>query len=153
MSRVVASGLFALCSVAAVPCQRDPAAPSAPAAPAAPKPPGPDAVLPPGEFALPKLVELGAAACGRNILWNGREDHDPRPIALTEPVPLAPETAMETLRSLLYTRGLGILPVDPDRGVFEVVSFLGQRGHEFERHVAPATPERCSRLPTANAGS
>lgn len=108
---------------------------------------GPRAVLPPGEIALPKLVERCAAACGRNILWNGREDHDSRPIALTEPVPLAPETALETLRSLLYTRGLGILSVDSERGILEVVAFAGQRGREFERQAAPATPEQVLAAP------
>ena len=105
------------------------------------------ACLAPGEWQLPALAAFVSQVTHHNILWNDREVVDAAPITLTEPVPLDPETAEDTLCSLLFTRRLALLPVDAKKGIYEVISIVGQRGRELEEHAEQRTPEQVLAAP------
>jgi hypothetical protein len=108
----------------------------------------PKTVLPAGEIELQQLVRLVAQTCRYNILIDERElVADPRPIELTEPVPIDPETGIETLTSLLYTRGFGLMPVDEEKGIYEVVAMLGMRDRELANCAVFRTPEQVLAAP------
>ena len=54
----------------------------------------------------------------------------------------------EMLTSLLWTRGLALVPLDEKKGVYEVLSMSGQRAREIPTRAAHRTPEQVLARPT-----
>lgn len=86
----------------------------------------------PGEMEIQKLVELIGRYARCNILCDTAELGRIKTITLTEPVELDRASCMEALSSLLYTVGFGLLPVDEQKGIFQVVSMNGPRGRDLD---------------------
>jgi hypothetical protein len=101
--------------------------------------------LSPGEHDLVDLVEKAATILGRNILWQDSERQVVKGQGLTvflnNPVKLTPAAFEELLGNLLYTRGFAIVPVDPEKGFYEVLCLYGQRQREVMTRAKWRTPE------------
>jgi hypothetical protein len=98
-------------------------------------------VVPPGELTVQQLVQTVARVAKHSILCDEQQIIGAKPIALTEPVTLEAESCEELLCSLLRTRGLALVPVDAERGVYEVIAINGPRGHEIASAAVTRTPE------------
>lgn len=108
--------------------------------------------LAPGEHDLVELVEKAATVLGRNILWQPTE----RPaknagltVTLNNPVKVTPSGFEELLGNLLYAQGLAIVPIDADKGFFEVIALQGPRGREIMSRAPWRTPEEIQARPQA----
>jgi hypothetical protein len=111
---------------------------SAPAPQAAPMKP---MVLRAGEISVIDLVATVGQVGKHNILCTEQQAAGAKPIALTQPVALEPATCEDLLCSLLYTRGLALVPVQSERGGFEVIALAGSRGQEVMGSAPTRTPE------------
>ncbi|HEU4418333.1 MAG TPA: hypothetical protein VFT55_05300 [Planctomycetota bacterium] len=101
--------------------------------------------LPPGEHDLVDLVAKAAAILGRNILWPDTERQAAKgqglSVFLNNPIKLTPPAFEELLANLLYTRGFAIVPVDPEKGFYEVLYLHGPRQRELMNRAQWRTPE------------
>jgi hypothetical protein len=98
-------------------------------------------VVPPGEQSVQQLVQTVARVAKHSILCDEQQLAGAKPIALTEPVTLEAETCEELLCSLLRTRSLALVPVDAERGIYEVIAMNGPRGQEIASSAVARTPE------------
>ena len=100
--------------------------------------------LSPGEHDLVDLVAKAATILGRNILWQDTERQakgQGLSVVLNNPVKLTPAAFEELLANLLYTRGFAIVPVDPEKGFYEVICLSGPRQREVTNRAQWRTPE------------
>lgn len=101
--------------------------------------------LPPGDHDLVDLVEKAATILGRNILWLDSERQVAKgqglTVTLNNPIKLTPPAFEELLANLLYTRGFAIVPVDPEKGFYEVISLYGSRQRDVVNRAPWRTPE------------
>jgi hypothetical protein len=101
--------------------------------------------LAPGEHDLGELVDKAATVLGRNILWQDTEraaaGKNSLRVTLHNPVKVTPQAFEELLSSLLYTQGFAIVPVDAEKGFYEVISLFGQRAREVMNRAVWRTPE------------
>ena len=142
--------LFASLALAAVlPCQHEPAR----AADKATKAPF---VFEPGVVDVRTLIERCGAYLQCNILLDeaelggGRQQRpaakaaDAAPegpfVALQLPVVTDRDGCEELLGSLLWTRGLALVPLDEQKGVYEVLSVHGPRAREIPLRAVLRTP-------------
>jgi hypothetical protein len=101
--------------------------------------------LPPGDHDLVDLVEKAATVLGRNILWQDSERQVAKgqglTVTLNNPVKLTPPAFEELLANLLYTRGFAIIPVDAEKGFYEVICLYGPRQRDVMNRAPWRTPE------------
>jgi hypothetical protein len=101
--------------------------------------------LAPGEHDLSDLVDKAATVLGRNILWQESErmaaGKNSLRVTLHNPVKVTPAAFEELLGSLLYTQGFSIVPVDAEKGFYEVISLYGQRAREVMNRATWRTPD------------
>ena len=101
--------------------------------------------LAPGEHDLVDLVEKAATILGRNILWTDTERQVAKgqglSVFLNNPIKLTPPAFEELLANLLYTRGFAIVPVDPEKGFYEVLCVYGPRQRDVMNRAPWRTPE------------
>jgi hypothetical protein len=101
--------------------------------------------LPPGDHDLVDLVEKAATILGRNILWQETERQGAKgqglTVSLNNPVKLTPPAFEELLANLLYSRGFAIVPVDSEKGFYEVICLYGPRQRDVMNRAPWRTPE------------
>lgn len=106
--------------------------------------------LPDGEITVSELIDATARFLGRNILWNSQELQavgGDSSFYLQKQVVVDALGCEELLYSMLYTKGLAVLPVDERRGFFEVIALNGPRGREVYSRAASRTAEQVLRRP------
>lgn len=104
-------------------------------------------MVPPGEQSVVQLVQVAARVARRTILCDEQQITGAKAIALTEPVTFEPATCEDLLCNLLRTRGLALVPVDAERGIFEVIAMHGPRGREIMAAALVRTPEEILEQP------
>lgn len=136
----------------------------------------PPFVFEPGVVELRALVERCGAYLQRNILLDdselqsnsGRKARPAPPAAAGAPAAAAPaadgptgpfvelqlpivtdrDGCEEMLTSLLWTRGLALIPLDEAKGVYEVLSMSGARAREIPTRAVQRTAEQVLARPT-----
>jgi hypothetical protein len=106
--------------------------------------------LPEGEVTVTELIDAAARFLGRNILWNSQEL---QAVGGDSSFYLQKTTAVdavgceELLYSMLFTKGLAVLPVDEPRGFYEVVALNGPRGREVSSRATSRSVAAVLRRP------
>lgn len=121
-----------------------PAVAQTPAAPAAPAPAKAPFVFEAGTHELRPLVDRCAAYLQRNILIDGKElitINGQGPFELQMPVVTDRDGCEEMLESLLWTKGLTIVPLDEAKGVYEILSTVGMRSREILQRAPVRTTQ------------
>jgi len=102
-------------------------------------------VLEAGDHRTSDLVDKAAQFLGRNILFCEQETAQCGPgggtLRLQQRVEVDATGCEELLCSLLYVRGLALVPIDEARGMWEVLSMAGPRGREVQSRAVLRTPE------------
>jgi hypothetical protein len=92
-------------------------------------------VLEAGDHRTTDLVDKAAQFLGRNILFCEQETAQCGPgggtLRLQQRVEVDATGCEELLCSLLYVRGLALVPIDEARGMYEVLAMAGPRGREL----------------------
>jgi type II secretory pathway component GspD/PulD (secretin) len=93
-------------------------------------------VLDAGDHRTSDLVDKAAQFLGRNILFCEQETAQCGPgggtLRLQQRVEVDATGCEELLCSLLFVRGLALVPIDEARGVYEVLAMAGPRGRELQ---------------------
>lgn len=106
--------------------------------------------LPDGEIALSELIDAAARFLGRNILWSGRELQaagGDSSFYLQKQIVVDALGCEELLYSMLFTKGLVVLPVDERRGFYEVIAMNGPRAREVYTRAPARAVEQVLRRP------
>ena len=91
--------------------------------------------IPPGDRKIAQLVDQAARYLQASfVVADPRLLADPPPFALTEPVTTDRAGCLRALAAVLSTRGLAVVPLDPDHGIYEIV----QRQHEGWAYIKAA---------------
>ncbi|MCR9246327.1 MAG: hypothetical protein NXI31_14945 [bacterium] len=94
--------------------------------------------IPPGKFEVKALLQMIGKFSGQNLICADRTVASGfGPIELVAPLAIKRDDAVATLANVLYPHSLAMLPIDPEKGVYEVVSLRGPRSREV---LAAATP-------------
>jgi hypothetical protein len=105
-------------------------------------------VLPAGDIEIRDLIDASARFLQRNILYRQEELAQAHPpLSFQKELALDAIGCEEVLCQLLYVRGLALLTLDADRGLYEVVSMQGPRAREVMLNVQRRTPEEVLRRP------
>ena len=101
-------------------------------------------VLLPGDIEIDELVNVCANYLGWNILLDQQEidGHGKSSTKLQRPVTTDQDGCEELLYTLLYRKGLAVIPIDAKRNICEVVSMTGPRGREVPMAAVFKTPEQ-----------
>jgi hypothetical protein len=96
-------------------------------------------VLPAGEFTVAELIDAVSTFLCRNYLFDGTEILHAQGFSLQRPIALDALGSEEMLYALLSTRDFAVLPLDEQRGIYQIVSLdPGQRRND----VLVSTPWR-----------
>ena len=98
-------------------------------------------VLPPGEIELNDLVDVCANYLNRNILFDKQEVGNNSSTTLQRPITVDRDGCEELMSSLLYRKGFAVIPIDPKRDLWEVISLTGPRGQEIYNAATYKKPE------------
>lgn len=142
--------LGVLVSLAA--CASDSQARDAQAKPLPQAQPQPQFEFPAGDVPITDLVARCGAFLGWNILFNPQELQgvaQPATIALERPVQTDRDGCEDLLSSLLWSKGFGIMPLDGERGVYEVVFMAGSRAREYSSRAVHRTVEQVRARPNS----
>jgi hypothetical protein len=100
-------------------------------------------VLEAGDHRTSDLVDKAAQFLGRNILFCEQETAQCGPgggtLRLQQRVEVDATGCEELLCSLLYVRGLALVPIDEARGMYEVLAMAGPRGRELQSRATLRT--------------
>lgn len=106
--------------------------------------------LPVGEVTLEDLLVSAARFLDRNLMWSPGElagaIHGST-FTFRRALTLDATACEEVLCNLLYMKGLVLLPLDPDRGIYEVVNLNGQRAREVSTRAPWRSPEEVLKRP------
>lgn len=84
--------------------------------------------LPPGDLTLAQLVDLTARYLHANfVVADPQLLANPAPMTLTWPVVTDRAGCLRALAAILSTRGLALMPLDPEHGIHEIVSVNSER--------------------------
>lgn len=131
---------------APVPPQEDPKAQP----PRARAVPGQGFVLEAGDIAVEELIDQAARFLNRNVLYNPAElaaAGGRAGIRLQKRIELDALGCEELLASLLYVNGFAVIPLDADKGFYEVVAIHGPRGREVVSRPIAMDPDQVLRRP------
>lgn len=106
--------------------------------------------LPEGEVTVSELIDAAARYLGRNILWSSQELQavgGDSSFYLQKQIAVDAIGCEELLYSLLLTKGLTVVPIDEQRGFFEVIAVYGPRSREIQSHAVSRTAEAVLRRP------
>ena len=106
--------------------------------------------LPEGKVGIEELIDAAARFLGRNILTNPAElagAGQGSSFVLHKPVAVDAAGCEELLYNLLYTKGFAVVPIDPDKGFYEVVAMAGPRGRELTSRPTKRSAEAVLRRP------
>jgi hypothetical protein len=113
------------------------------------RPPMQTFVLDPGEIRVTELIDKSAAFLGRNILFTEQELAGPSSsLKLQQRVEVDVRGCEELLNTLLYTRGLVVLPLDEEKKIYEVINLAGPRQREVTNRATLRSPEELLARPT-----
>lgn len=101
-------------------------------------------VLEPGTYTVKDLIDRSARFLGRNYIYSARDvENVPSPqVNLQERLELGRDDCEEVIGKLLFAKHLVMLPLDPDRGIYEWVFLQGSKGAEVRRRPVVRTPEQ-----------
>ncbi len=119
---------------------QDPPAVSATATAKVRTAPGQGFVLEAGDIPVEDLINGAAKFLNRNILFLPQELASAPNVTLQRTVELDARGCEELLSTLLYSRGLVVVPVDAERGFYEVLNLNGQRAREVSMRAVWMTP-------------
>lgn len=88
-------------------------------------------VLDAGTHEIPALIDRVAEHLQYNILYNQNELGNAGAVRTTRRTEVDRQGCWELFGSLLYHKGLAILPLDPAKGFYEVVGMQGPRAREI----------------------
>jgi len=106
--------------------------------------------LPAGQFTVSELIDAAAQYLGRNILWNDVELQTAfagQYLVLQKKIVVDAIGCEELLYGLLFTKALTIVPVDEQRGCYEVVAMSGPRARDLYSRAPVRTREQVLRRP------
>jgi len=106
--------------------------------------------LPAGQFTVTELIDAAAQYLGRNILWSDVElthAFGGQDFTFQKKLVVDALGCEELLYGLLFSKALTIVPVDEQRGCFEVVSMVGPRARDLYTRAPVRTPEQVLRRP------
>jgi hypothetical protein len=109
-------------------------------------PAGPPFAIEAGELKLGDLIDRAADYLKRNILVTEQEmmqaGQGSNVFKLQQPISTDRDGCEELLTTLLSTRGFAVVPLDEQKGVYEVISMNGPRSREIFSRAAQRTPEQ-----------
>ncbi|MFO1053540.1 MAG: hypothetical protein U1F36_15105 [Planctomycetota bacterium] len=94
-------------------------------------PAGDQLILEAGTYEIPSLVDKVAQTLGRNYLMAESEMNGSAKLVLQTRIALETDQIEPMLERLLYTKGFAIVPLDPTRGINEIISMMGPRRAEI----------------------
>lgn len=106
-------------------------------------------VLPEGEVTIEELIGATARFLNRNLLINEQELAGARNSSFffQRRLTLDALGCEEVVYNLLYQKGFAVVPLDPARQIFEVLSMNGPRAREIANRASWTTPDDVLKRP------
>ncbi len=103
-------------------------------------------VLEPGEHTLGNILRSAAKYLGRNFFMNPNEvDSDQNTVEIQKKLNLDAIGCEEVVSQIAYMKGFTIVPIDPLRGLYDVISYRGERTLEISTHALHLSPDEVLR--------
>lgn len=103
-------------------------------------------VLEPGEYDIANILERASAFLSRNYFWDkASTSHPSARITIQKKLNLDYRGCEEVVSQLLFMKGFTVVPIDPKRGLYDVVSNRGQRVGNIGSNPVFMTPEEVLR--------
>lgn len=103
-------------------------------------------VLGPGEHKLGDILRSAAKYLGRNFFMNPNEvDSDQNTVEIQKKLNLDAIGCEEVVSQIAYMKGFTIVPIDPLRGLYDVISDRGERLREIINHALHLSPDEVLR--------
>lgn len=102
-----------------------------------------------GKYSVRDLIDTTAKHLGVNILVDNSELHAAAPLELQTRVRLESGEVEDFVGDLLWSRGFTMIPRNPSKGTYEVISLQGPRAREALSTAVPRTPEEILARPRA----
>lgn len=106
-------------------------------------------VVPKGELTLRELIDKAAIYLKRNIFYSPQElaQAGGQPVVFQNELAVDALGCEDLLSQILLMRGLAVLVIDPQKGLYEVVFMAGPRAREVYASAVRRTPAEILRRP------